>query len=143
MSDIQSVRGLLVVADWAETVNGKLYIQGAGWSRIKAGMPSSIAIAGLITVPFGKTNIRHTASVRLVTDDGAPYPAEMPFVVELEFECGRPPGMSHGEDSYVPVSAQLAGIQFPRGRYRFEMQAAEPNSDPVHLADVTFSALDY
>ncbi len=46
----------LVVCDFAEVINGKLYLQGAGWSRIVANQPMVLAVALFWRIPWGKAN---------------------------------------------------------------------------------------
>lgn len=110
----------LIVADFAEAINGKLYIQGAGWARITPNMPVFIALATVIRVPYSMTNTPHKVTLRLCTDDGESYPPDQPFEVEMDVEVGRPPGMLHGEESIVPFAAKLNGLAFEPGAYRFE-----------------------
>ena len=40
------------LCDWAEVVQNKLYIMGAGWNRAVAGVPFPLAVAVHILVPW-------------------------------------------------------------------------------------------
>ena len=66
----------IMVADWAETINGKLYIQGAGWDRIlrppKENPAVGFAIAVGILVPWNLTNQQHQFELSIIDGDGVP-----------------------------------------------------------------------
>ena len=50
----------LILADWAEVINGKIYVQGGGWTTINAREPlpvsRTIAIAVSPRVEWHETN---------------------------------------------------------------------------------------
>ena len=98
----------LMLADYAETVNGKLYIMGGG--RTAAGpAPSSFAIAFLIEIPWDETNRRHVLHVDLVDGDGRPVmvstpTGDRPVEIDGGFEVGRPAGLKPGTPQTVPVA---------------------------------------
>jgi hypothetical protein len=119
MADPDRLSVDLILCDWAEVLNGKLYLQGAGWGRVPPGSPVGIAIAALVHVPYTETNKKHDVSIVLTTEDGTPYPAESPFEMAAQFELGRPPGMRPGEGSIVPMAAKLLGVAFEPGGYYF------------------------
>ena len=63
----------LIIADWVETISGKLYIQGGGWDRkLKPPNEGNIdfAIAAGFLVPWHLTNQEHQFSLSFETGDG-------------------------------------------------------------------------
>lgn len=113
----------LLLCDFAEVLNGKIYIMGAGWDRVMGGMPINAALAILIQVPWEQTNQRHSIAMRLVTEDGAPVVVnDEPVVGGGEFEIGRPPGSTPGATSAVPLASRFPTVVFAPGRYRVEIE---------------------
>src|SRR3712207_6134998 len=63
----------MLLCDAAEEVGGKLYILGGGWSFLhRPGVPTNMALAIKIAVPWNETNQSHTLRAHLLTDDGEP-----------------------------------------------------------------------
>ena len=113
----------LTLCDFAEVINGKLYIQGGGWSRRSTtGGPFNAAIAGKLLVPWNEANKRLNLKLQLVTDDGQPVsdPEGKPVVIDGEFEIGRPPGLAPGSDLDFPLAFNVGGLNLDVGRYRWE-----------------------
>jgi hypothetical protein len=107
---------------------------GIGWTTHVPDVPANIAIAGLIYVPYDQTNTAHKATVKLLTEDGEPYPSaergQSPEF-DFDFEAGRPPGLAKGEEQVMVFAAKLAGLVFTVGAYRFELQI---DGEPVETA---------
>ena len=143
MPDVEPITAALLLSDFVESINGKLYIQGGGWSRIRAARPMTLGIGMVVHVPYSHTNQKHTLGIVLVTEDGAPYPtppqAPMPFTATTTFEVGRPPGMRPGEQSNVAVAIMVGGIQFEPGGYRVEVRL---DNDDDLLASAPFRAIE-
>jgi hypothetical protein len=103
----------LILADWAQIVGGKLYLQGGGWDVlvIRAPFPVTqpIAIAASFSVPWEATNQRHDVEIEIQTEDG----------VELtklggQFELGRPPGIKPGQAQRFQIAANTGlSLQSP------------------------------
>jgi hypothetical protein len=89
----------LLLADAAESVNGKIYIMGGGASRhfVQKGWTAPIQLRGDIAlgvlVDWHETNNRHEMTVRVVDEDEG-----MHITAEIEFETGRPPGAKPGQE---------------------------------------------
>jgi hypothetical protein len=75
----------VMLADAAHAVAGKLYVLGAGWSRITPGLP--FAVIGKIDVPWHLREEPHTLRLELVDTDGQPFmlpqPQPEPFLLQL------------------------------------------------------------
>lgn len=110
MNDAVPIEGtsidFLLTADFAEVVQGKVYLMGAGWDKFAPpSFPAvmRIGLAAGIRVPYLESNVPHHLSVTLRSGDG-----EDLFKIEGDLETGRPPG-SRGESVLVPlaVNAQV------------------------------------
>ncbi len=81
---------LLILADYAEVVNGKLYLMGGGWDRRAVGdfrQIQAFSVAVGILIPWTETNRPLPLDVALRTADGAAVTP--PFQSQLT--AGRPP----------------------------------------------------
>ncbi len=131
MNAVSSIKGTLLLCDWAEAIGGKLYAQGIGWIATFANRPVQFAVACIIRVPYDETNKKHAANIRLITDDGHPYPEADAIAAGFEFELGRPPGMRHGEEQTVPFAVKMGIPTFAAGGYRFELYIDQELADTV------------
>lgn len=134
----------VLLADWAEAINGKLYIQGAGWSRISPSrLPGATmavvncALAIKFDVGWEETNQKHEVTVRLVDDDGNAVVATPgnPVRVKAQLEVGRPPGVTPGAALDAALALQFRGIPLAPGRYRFCLDV----DDQLDSGGVSFS----
>jgi hypothetical protein len=113
----------LVLCDYAEAVNGKVYIMGGGWNVLwAADLPVNMSIAALVTVPWDQTNQRHAITLELLTDEGEKVEfQEQPVVLSGEFEVGRPPGVKPGTSFNSPFVWNLSGLTLPAGGYDWKL----------------------
>jgi hypothetical protein len=113
----------MLLCDYAEEVNGKLYIMGGGWSRVSMRSPTaSMAVAVRIEVPWDQANIGHQLVAALVTEDGQPVlQDDSPIQLEGQFEVGRPPGMTRGSPIVSAFALRFEGLSLDRGRYRWQL----------------------
>ena len=114
-----------MLADWADTVNGKLYVQGGGWTRVPASEPIRCALAIKVAVPWDQSNTQHKLRIRLEDADGhLVHVGEENQPVELEtiFEVGRPPGLPAGTELNVTLAPNFVGLPLEAGRYRFRLE---------------------
>lgn len=114
----------VLLADWAEAINGKLYIQGAGWNQVVASEPLSCAVAVLLSVGWEEANTLFRVTVRLVNEDGEPVMPvpDSPVVIETMVEVGRPPGVRPGSDLPTSLAVRLVGVPLEPGRYQFVLE---------------------
>lgn len=113
------MRVTMMLADHAQVADGKLFIAGAGWSLAGPG-PIPCGIALLFHVPWQETNERTAFMLRLLDEDGRPYPgAGAPGEPAIEaggqIEAGRPAGMAPGAEINVPVAFNTV-LQLPPGQ---------------------------
>ena len=108
----------VLLADFAQVADGKLYVLGGGWSLCGPG-PFTHALAVKVGVPWTETNQGHQLEAVLVDEDLHPValgepPEEIRFVTE--FEVGRPPGLPAGSLIDVPMAVNLGPLQLAPGR---------------------------
>lgn len=135
----------MLLADWAEAINGKLYIQGGGWSRVAPqpvqGLPPGIpgvvncALAIRFLVGWDETNHKYDIVIRLIDDDGhpvVPIPDGPSVEVRTQLEVGRPAGVVEGSDLDAALALKLNGLPLARGRYTFSLDIdGKPNGKGV------------
>jgi len=129
----------MMLADAAQTAEGKLYILGGGWSLIGP-EPSPFAIALKIEVPWDEANRRHPFMLSLLNADGqavtlptpdGPRPVEVGGLVEV----GRPAGLTPG----APLDS-VAALNFgplplpPGGRYVWRLTIDGRTQDDWQVA---------
>jgi hypothetical protein len=125
-----------LLCDFASAEGQKINVMGGGWTRIASGMPVHIAFAIMVYVPYDQLNRKCRVTVRLMDEDGRPYPVDQPIDVAADLEVGRPPGIRPGEETMIPIPMRLNGIQFRDGGYRVEVAA-----DDEIIAARAFTAL--
>lgn len=128
-------RVTMMLCDHVEVADGKLFINGGGWTWIGA-QPAPFGIALLIGVPWGEANRKIRFELRLVRADGEPVlvsgpVGERPAAIGGEFEVGRLPGATRGEHIAMPVAVNVPPIGLPAGErlcWVLEIDG-EPHSD--------------
>ena len=104
--------GILLLADSAEALEGKLYTLGAGWNMLRFPQlpaPWSFSIALGLDVPWDATNQRHALALRIDDPDGEVLGDSF----AMEVEAGRPPGAIRGQDQRI-VFALGTQLEFER-----------------------------
>ena len=120
------MRVMLMLADSAQAVEGKLYILGGGWSLVGP-EPTPMAIALKIEVPWDETNRRHTWRLELLDSDGGAVAVpgdseEAAIEIGGEFEVGRPAGVKPGTPIDLPLAINLTPLPLePGGRYVWKL----------------------
>jgi hypothetical protein len=107
----------LLLADFAEAINNKLYIMGGGWSVIGPD-PATFAIAVKLEVPWDETNKRHQLELKLVDADEKPIMVptpvgDKPLEIGGEFEVGRPVGLKPGTPLDVALAFNMGPLPLP------------------------------
>lgn len=114
----------MLLADHADAVNGKLYINGGGWSQTFPDVPFAIALD--IKVPWQLTNRAHHLMLELIDSEGRPVTprdGDEPVVIALPpFEVGRPAGLVAGTPIDHPLTVSCpSGLPLAAGRYEWRM----------------------
>lgn len=103
----------LILADYAEVIGNKLYLQGGGWDRltVNTGFPHkrSIGVATSVRVPWRDTNTEGTLHLALATEDNVELAS-----FEGAFRVGRPPDLPDGSYQRVQIAGSFnADLQEP------------------------------
>lgn len=118
----------VILCDFAQVWQGKLFLNGGGVNLI--GVPPqpphqiSIHAAVLVSVPWNAHNQLHRLTIALLDQDEEVIPLNnlisMPQTeasdagqIVAQFNAGRAPHMSSGDESLLPVAAQI-GAELPR-----------------------------
>jgi hypothetical protein len=115
------MRATMMLADYAQIADGKLFISGGGWTTCGPG-PTPCAVVAIFHVPWDETDQKVNFMLRLVDEDGhgVMQPGNtdnMPVQVAGAFEARRQPGMTPGTDINVPMSFNIVLHLPPSGRY--------------------------
>ena len=113
----------MLLCDFAQSVGGKLYIVGGGWSIIrKTEQPASMALAVKLAIPWSHANERHRVEAQLITDEGEPVEREGEAVrAEGNVEVGRPPGLRPGTPLDAAFVLNFQGLDLEPGGYVWEL----------------------
>ena len=106
----------VLLCDFAEAVNGKLYVMGGGWNMLFApNHPVNVTVAVVLAVGWDEANRRHPLAVALLDHDGNQVEiAGHAVAVGSEFEVGRPPGLSREHRSTRHWCSTSMGWCYPR-----------------------------
>lgn len=117
---MRDLRLTLLLADFAQVAEGKLFVSGAGWTFVKPGV-APMAIALLAEVPWDRANHSYTFEIRLYDEDDRPAvtPDGNQVVISGNLEAGRPPGHPKGAPLTVPLAINVPPLPLAPGR-RFE-----------------------
>lgn len=106
----------LILADFAEVINNKLYLQGGSWNTltVNTGFPAEqrVGIAASVIVPWNETNQQENLQIEVQSDDGAVLGK-----VGGGFKVGRPPDHPPGQDQRVQIAANITLKLRDRGTY--------------------------
>lgn len=124
----------MMLCDYAESVKGKLYVMGGGWSVCPAG-PRNMSIALRTLVPWDETNRKHKMRLILQDESGNTVAlGEPPREVKQDgdFEVGRPPGVRPGTEIPFTVVFNFIGLPLdPDGGYRWQLEIDGEPADYV------------
>ncbi len=119
------MEAMLLLCDYAEAVNGKLYIMGGGWTICPPG-PRLMAVAVRVSVPWDQTNVRHRLDLFLQDAGGSPVKLgdpPQPVVKTGDFEVGRPAGVPAGtEMEFTAVFGFVSLPVEPDTGYRWQLE---------------------
>jgi hypothetical protein len=123
------VEATMLLCDYAQAVNGKLYIVGGGWSLIAKVLPRfNMSLAVKLAVPWSRSNERIHMDATLITDQGAEVTQESPdgetrpVKAEGDLELGRPPGLRAGTPLDATFVLNFEGLDLDPGGYVWQLQ---------------------
>jgi hypothetical protein len=123
---------IMLLADSAQAVEGKLYILGGGWSSTGP-VPTPSAIAIKFEVPWEAANRKHHVRIELLDSDGHPVlvpgpEAPQPMLIQADLEVGRPPGITPGTPLDSPLAINIGPLPLKSGRYEWRCTVVEANA---------------
>ena len=127
MSDAPTeIDASMLLCDHAQSVGGKLYVLGGGWTQVKRDQwNGTLALAINIAVPWDRTNEPIRLRANLLTEDGEPVSmGNAPVQAEGNMEVGRPPGVRRGTPLGASVALNFQGLQLDPGGYVWELEVA-------------------
>lgn len=129
----------MIIADYADIVNGKLYLMGGGWDTFYAKeAPSQVrlAIAVGVLVGWDETNVPLTVNVFVEDDDG-----KQMAKIEGQMQVGRPAGLPPGSRQLSQMAANITMTLPAFGGYRVRVAADGPKHEPAER-NVPFRMLE-
>lgn len=111
----------MLLCDFAESANGKLYVMGGGWTEVSGQGPINCSLAIKLDVRWDETNRKHAAELVLVDLDGGVVTGSEgeDVMVGLEFETGRPPGSIPGDDITTTLAFRFQSLDLEPAGYKF------------------------
>jgi hypothetical protein len=120
------MRLTVILSDAAQTVDGKLYVLGGGWTQASGATPLHVALGIVAAVPWEDANRQHPVLVQLIREDGEPVEQDGgPVQAEGQFEIGRPPGIKEGSDLNATMVLKFNGLDLRPGGYVFQVQVGD------------------
>ena len=139
-----------MLADHAEVADGKLFINGGGWT-LTGPNPTPFAIAMTLEMPRESAGVQHTVRWELLDDQGHPVlvPGPMgvtPMVIQGEFTPEEHPDLPNGAPLTAAFAVFVGPVPLPPGgRYEWRLMIDEEthedwrlgfNTRPVAQSDV-------
>lgn len=142
----------LLLADFAQSINGKLYIQGGGFTAVFVNdfrQPIGFYFGAILIVPWEDTNRHLPIEGFLETIDGERIDG---YRMHGDVEAGRPPGVKYGTDAVVAVAGPVQftypkpadllfvltlGKQRKATRFSLTPPSGHPMSPPMGLPPIT------
>jgi hypothetical protein len=114
----------MLLCDAAEASGGKLFVLGGGWSVVRRpDVPTPMALAIKISVPWDQANRPHNLKASLLTEDGEPVQLQdEPIQAEGQLEVGRPPGTRPGTPLGAPLALSFGALSLSEGGYVWELE---------------------
>jgi hypothetical protein len=124
----------VLLCDYAQEVNGKLYVLGGGWSQLHASGPADMALAVKLALPWSLADRAIPLTAALLTEDGQQvHMGDEPVQFSAEIRAARPPDLPPGTALDVALAVRFANLVLAPGGYRFELGV-----DGAQLATVPF-----
>jgi hypothetical protein len=117
----------MLLCDAAQSMGGKLYILGGGWSQINApNTPINMALAVKLSIPWDQANRPIPIKASLYDEDRREViklgEEQTPVEVGGDVETGRPPGLKPGTSLDAPLVLDFPGVTLPPGGYEWVLE---------------------
>ncbi len=133
----------IFLCDYAQAVNGKLYIVGGAWDNWRGHTPISCVIALQLSSAFSEAHKRHTMRVFLRDANGSevrnPLVNDEVIFSQGEFEFGRPARFPDDHVLSSVVALPFSNLGLRAGTYRWVLQVddVEVKTAPMLVLDDT------
>ena len=112
----------VMLCDYAEAVQGKLYIVGGGWSELRGSGPADIALAVKMGLAWTDADRPIPLEAALLTEDGHPVDAGgEPVRFTADVQASRSEDLPPGTPLDVAVAIRFGNLVLTPGGYRFEV----------------------
>ena len=142
MSSPTDLKATMLLCDSAQSIGGKLFILGGGWSLLrKTGNLMTMALAVKLSIPWSRANVLHDLEARLVTDAGDDVLQDgQPVRAEGAIEVGRPAGLREGTPLDAAFVLTFQNLSLDAGGYVWELRERR-SSDHLVLAREQFQVV--
>ncbi len=142
MSSPTDITATMLLCDAAQSIGGKLYVLGGGWSLLrKTGNLMTMALAVKMSIPWSRANESHRIEAVLVTEAGDNVLHEgQPVRAEGAIEVGRPPGLRQGTPLDAAFVLNFQNLSLEPGGYVWELRERRA-SETVLLAREQFQVI--
>jgi hypothetical protein len=101
----------LILADAAQVVGSKLYLLGGGWDTLTVNQAfpfnQRCGLAMSIRVDWHETNQKHNFELEMIAEDSLTEAPKSMLKAGGQFEIGRPPGISPGQQQRFQVALDM------------------------------------
>jgi hypothetical protein len=146
-ANVAIVKVTMMLCDYAQVSDGKLYILGGGWSMVGP-QPSPSAIALKLDVDWSEADRQHHWELFLEDADGRPVMLEtnegaQAVEVRGEMSVTRPTGIPEGSPIDVSLAINMGPLPLPPGkRYVWRFTVNGELLDGAVIAFTTRPALE-
>jgi hypothetical protein len=131
--DPTDIEVTMLLCDSAQSMAGKLYILGGGWTQVivPTGAPVTMALAIRMRIPWDRANDQFPVKAFLANSDAEPIEVEGAPPIEASgvIEVGRPPGLERGSPLDAMMAFNFPGLPLQPGPYVWIFEVAgEPRA---------------
>lgn len=113
----------MLLCDAAESVGGKLYILGAGWSQTPAHDPTNMALAVKLSIPSNRPSLPVDVRAFLLNEDNDfVYQNGVPVALGGEVELGRPSDIDPRTPLDLSFVLNFPGLVLSPGYYVWQLE---------------------
>jgi len=129
----------MMLCDYAQVADGKLFINGAGWSLVDSHTPPC-AIAMIVMVPWDRAGTPLELDLALIDEDGMAVvqgtdEAVNPIRINVRIEVERPAAQPAGVPIDVPLALGIPPLQLsPYGRFAWQLSIDGQQREEWNLA---------
>jgi len=129
----------MMLCDHAQVADGKLYINGGGWSIVDAQTPPTV-IAMIIMVPWDRAGAPLDLQISLIDEDGHAVTqvsdaGPVPVLIQGQIEVARPAAQPAGVPIDVPLVVGIPPLQLtPYGRFAWQVSVDGQEREDWRLA---------